>query len=236
MGSGPDEVDEIRRQIEASRENLGEAVGALAYKADVKNRGKEALEDTKEAIMEKVETLKSKVTGDGDSSIGETIKDKLPDGGAIKDRLPSGEDVGEQVDALRSKLPDGVGDAAGRIGAAAPSKDDVKEKAQAAAGLAHDHPIAVAAGAAAAGLAAGLALPETKLEREKLAPAAQNAREQAQARVQQTVEQVKSAAQDAVGSTVDAVRQKGQEQGGKLGEVVEKTADKAEETVGRPDA
>ena len=238
MGSGPDEVDEIRRQIEESRENLGEAVGALAYKADVKNRGKEALEDKKEVIMEKVETLKSKVTGDGDGSIGEAIKDKLPDGGAIKDKLPSGigEGVGEKVDALKSKLPDGIGDAAGRVGDAAPSKEDVKEKAQAAAGLAHDHPIAVAAGAAAAGLAAGLALPETRLEREKLAPAAQNAREQAQARAQQTVEQVKKAAQDAAGSTVEAVRQKGQQQGGKLGEMVEKTADKVDETVGRPDA
>jgi len=236
MGSGPDEVDEIRQQIEESRENLGEAVGALAYKADVKNRGKEAIEDKKEAIMEKVETLKSKVTGDGEGSMGDTSKDKLPSGGAIKDKLPSGEGVGEKVDALKSKLPDGVGDAASRVGAAAPSKEDVKEKAQAAAGLAHDHPIAVVAGAAAAGLAAGLALPETQLEREKLAPTAQQAREQAQARAQQTVEQVKSAAQDAVGSTVDAVRQKGQEQGGKLGEIVEKTADKADEKVGQADA
>lgn len=66
MGSGSDEIDDIRQQIEESRENLGEAVGALAYKADVKNRGKEALEDKKEAIMEKVDELKSKVSGDGE--------------------------------------------------------------------------------------------------------------------------------------------------------------------------
>jgi len=32
MGPGSDEVDEIRQQIDESRENLGAAVGALAYK------------------------------------------------------------------------------------------------------------------------------------------------------------------------------------------------------------
>ena len=201
MGSGTDEVDDIRRQIEESRENLGEAVGALAYKADIKNRGKEALEDKKEAIMEKVDTLKSKVSGEGEGGIGETLK---------------------------SKLPDGVGDATGRIGAAAPSKEDIKAKAQDAAGVAHDHPIAVAAGAAAAGLAVGLALPETELEREKLAPTAQKVRDQVQARAQEVVEQVKAGAKDAVDSTADAVRQAGQQHGGKAGEIAEKAADKTQ--------
>jgi len=65
MGSGSNEVDELRRQVDESRENLGEAVGALAYKADVKNRGQEAISDKKEAVMEKVEELKSKVSGGG---------------------------------------------------------------------------------------------------------------------------------------------------------------------------
>ncbi len=82
MGLRSDEVDEIRRQIAESRENLGAAVGALAYKADIKNRGKEALEDKKEAVMEKVDELKDKLPGgdgDGAGGIGDAIKDKLPD-------------------------------------------------------------------------------------------------------------------------------------------------------------
>jgi tryptophan synthase beta subunit len=236
MGSGSDEVDRLRRQIDATRENLGEAVGALAYKADVKNRAKELFEDKKETLMEKVEEVKDKLPaiGGGDGSqggIGETIKSKLPDSGAITDKLPSGEGVGEKVGALKQKLPDGIGDAAGRIGDATPSTQDVKAKAQHAASAAGDHPIALAAGAAAVGLAAGLALPETEIERQKLAPAAQDARQQAQAKAQDTIAQVKSAAQDAAGSTVDAVRQKGQEQGGKIGEMAQKAADKADEKV-----
>lgn len=229
MGPGADEVDDIRRQIDESRENLGEAVGALAYKADIKNRGKEALEDKKEAVMEKVDELKSKATGDG--GIADTVKGKLPDADAMKDKLPSGEGVSQKVDAAKAKLPDGVGDAAGRISDATPSKEDVKAKAQDAAGVMQDHPIAVAAGAAAAGLAVGLALPETELERQKLAPTAQQVREQVQSRAQEIVEQVKEGAKDAIDSTADAVRQAGQEQGGKVAEVAEKAADKTQEKL-----
>lgn len=226
MGLGPDEVDEVRRQIAESRENLGAAVGALAYKADIKNRGKEALEDKKEAVMEKVDELKDKLPGGGDGAggIGDTIKSKLPDSEAIKSKLPDG-------DTIKSKLPDGVGDAVSRIGDAAPSKEDVKRKAQDAGGVAQDHPIAVVAGAAAAGLVAGLAIPETDLEREKLGPTARNVREQVQERAQDIIEQVKDGAKDAVSSVADAVKDKGQEHGGKVGEIAEKAADKTREKV-----
>ncbi|MDX6679398.1 MAG: hypothetical protein QOE31_3450 [Solirubrobacteraceae bacterium] len=191
MGSGSDELDEIRQQIDESRANLGASVGALAYKADVKNRGQEIISDKKEAVMEKVDELRSKVAGgaNGDG-IGATVKDKLPDGEAIRSKLPDGE-------ALKAKIPDGVGDAAGRIGDATPSKEDVKQKAQAAAEAASNNPLAVVAGAAAAGLAAGLALPETEIERQRVAPKAQQARQQVEAKVQDTVQQVKSSAQDA---------------------------------------
>jgi gas vesicle protein len=225
MGSGSNEVDELRRQVDESRENLGEAVGALAYKADVKNRGQEAISDKKEAVMEKVEELKSKVSGGGDGpGIGATVKDKLPDGDAIRAKLPDGE-------AMKAKIPDGVGDAAGRIGDAAPSKDDVTQKAQVAAQAARDNPLAVVAGAAAAGLAAGLALPETEIERQKLAPKAQEARQQVEAKVQDTVQQVKSSAQDAAQTAASAVKEKGQEHGGKIGELAETAADKTQEQI-----
>jgi gas vesicle protein len=198
VGSGTDEqVEELRRQADETRENLGEAVGALAYKGDVKNRGKEIVADKKEALMEKV---------------GE-VKDRLPDKDAVKDKLPD-------KDAVKEKLPDG-----------APSAGDVKAKAHDAAATAGEHPVALAAGAAAAGLAAGLAIPETKIEREKLAPPVQDARRQAQDRAQEVVQQVKEGAQDAAGSTIDAVREQAQQHDGKVGELAETAADKADEHV-----
>ncbi len=217
MGSRSDEVEQLRREIDATREDLGESVGALAYKADVKNRGKEALEDKKEVVMQKVDEVKSKVTGGaGDGpGVADKVKDKLPSTDAVKDRLPDGQ-------ALKDKLPDG-----------APSKEDIKAKAQDAAETARQNPAAVAGAAAVAGLAAGLALPETEIERQKVKPAAQDARRQATERVQDTVQQVKAGAQDAAGSVADAVKEQARQQDGKVGELAEKAADKTHEQVGR---
>ena len=223
MGSGSEEVEEIRKEIDKSRENLGAAVGALAYKGDVKNRGQEMIADKKEAVMEKVDELKTKMPAGGDTEGG--VGDK------VKDKLPSGDAVSEKMDTLKSKVPDGVGDAKGRVSEATPSKEDVKQKAQGAAETAKAHPAAVAGGAAVAGLVAGLALPETDLEREKLKPHAQQARAEATDRVKETVEQVKSGAQDAASSVADAVKEQGQQQGGKVGEMAEKAADKTHEQV-----
>ena len=45
MGEDP---DRIRREIEATRNEMGDTVDALTYKADVKSRAKESLMDTKE--------------------------------------------------------------------------------------------------------------------------------------------------------------------------------------------
>ena len=214
MGPGSDEeVDEIRQEIDQTRENLGEAVGALAYKADVKNRGKEVVEDKKEMVMEKVDELKGKVTG---------TEDEPGLAGKVKDKLPSGEDI-------KDKMPGGAGDAASKVGDKTPSKEEVKEKASGIAAKAGEHPAAVAGGAAIA----GLALPETEIERQKVKPAAQDARRQATERVQETVQQVKAGAQDAAGSVADAVKEQARQHDGKVGELAEKAADKTHDNVGR---
>jgi hypothetical protein len=65
MGEDP---DRIRREIEATRNEMGESVDALTYKADVKSRAKESLVGTKDSI-------KSKVVGVSDAaSDGEQVK------------------------------------------------------------------------------------------------------------------------------------------------------------------
>src|SRR3954462_661703 len=69
MGEDP---REIRAEIEETRERMGDTVDALAYKADVKTRAKES-------VSEKVDSLKSKVTGAKDS-----VADATPSGGDIK--------------------------------------------------------------------------------------------------------------------------------------------------------
>jgi ElaB/YqjD/DUF883 family membrane-anchored ribosome-binding protein len=52
--------EEIRRDIEATREELGDTVEALAAKADVKAQAKERVDSVKDQAREKVDDLKGK--------------------------------------------------------------------------------------------------------------------------------------------------------------------------------
>ncbi|AGB23022.1 Protein of unknown function (DUF3618) [Mycobacterium sp. JS623] len=55
---GPDAgVDDIQADIERTRKELGETVGALSDKLDVKQRAKDKATETKERVVETTHTL-----------------------------------------------------------------------------------------------------------------------------------------------------------------------------------
>ena len=119
MGEDP---DRIRREIEATREEMGETVDALSYKADVKSRAKENL-------MGKKDALKSKVTGVGDATPdGAQVKDNARRAAGVAQENPLGLAVGSVAVGLivgmllpSSRVEDQ------KLG---PIADDVKEKAK----------------------------------------------------------------------------------------------------------
>lgn len=59
--------EEIRAEIESTREELGDTAAALAAKTDVKARAKEKVEGVKQTVTQKTEALKSG-NGDGGSA------------------------------------------------------------------------------------------------------------------------------------------------------------------------
>ena len=59
MGQDP---SEIRQDIEATREQMGDTVEALSYKADVKARAKESVEQTKAKVKAQAADATEKVT------------------------------------------------------------------------------------------------------------------------------------------------------------------------------
>jgi ElaB/YqjD/DUF883 family membrane-anchored ribosome-binding protein len=63
--SGERSPDEIRHDIEHTRDELAQTAAALAEKADVKTRAHEKVEETKARITGKVGDAKAKVTGGG---------------------------------------------------------------------------------------------------------------------------------------------------------------------------
>ena len=55
--AGPQDTDELRREIEHTREELGETVEALAHKADVKGQAREKVEEVKASAGGKKDEL-----------------------------------------------------------------------------------------------------------------------------------------------------------------------------------
>jgi ElaB/YqjD/DUF883 family membrane-anchored ribosome-binding protein len=66
--------DQIRRDIEHTREGLAETAAALAERADVKARAHEKLDETKARVAGKLDEAKAKVAGTAG-----TAKDKAAD-------------------------------------------------------------------------------------------------------------------------------------------------------------
>jgi ElaB/YqjD/DUF883 family membrane-anchored ribosome-binding protein len=165
MGEDP---GTIRNEIEETRGRMGDTVDALAYKADVKSRAKDSVTD-------KVDTLKSKITGAMDS-VAETT----------------------------------------------PSTGEVKAKGRQAVEIAQKNPLGLAVGAVAVGFLAGILIPSTRMEDEKLGPVADqvSAAETGQQVLQhgkQVAQDVAQTGRDAVGQAVEetkaAAAQSGQEHG-----------------------
>jgi gas vesicle protein/phage tail protein X len=61
----------IRKEIERTREHMGDTVDALGYKADVPARAKDS-------VSEKVDALKSRITG-----VGSQVAEATPDAGEV---------------------------------------------------------------------------------------------------------------------------------------------------------
>ena len=145
MGQDP---DMIRRDIEDTRERMGDTVDALGYKTDVKARA-----------SDKVGAVKAKVTG------------------------------------------------------ATPSTGDVKHGARQAVGIAQENPLGLAVGAVAVGFLAGMLIPSTTVEDEKLGPMADQVKDQIKDTGQEALEHGKAVASETASAAADAAKSTAQEQG-----------------------
>jgi ElaB/YqjD/DUF883 family membrane-anchored ribosome-binding protein len=151
------EPDRIRAEIEATRADMSETVDAIGYKADVKSRAKENLQDKKESIV--------------------GLKDKV------------------------------VGGASERT----PDSDEVKQQARKAASVAQENPLGLAIGSLAVGFLAGMLIPSTRVEDEKLGEVSDHVLEKAKQTGQEALEHGKQVAQETVETAKETAKQSGQE-------------------------
>jgi hypothetical protein len=154
--------------------------------------------------------------------------------------------VGSVV-GTRESMGESMSNVGSRINEATPSADDVRRGFQRTAGLAQDNPAGLAVGAVAVGFLAGLAIPTTRAERERLGPIATEVKEKARETGQEVAErgkevmgQATDAAKQVVEQTTETAQQAAQEQAENLtesardeGQAIASTArEKAQEVGG----
>jgi Protein of unknown function (DUF3618) len=196
MGQDP---DAIRQDIEQTRAEMTETVGAIGYKADVPSRAKEK-------VSEKVDAARSKVSQ-------ATSRAK------------------EAVAGTTSRAGEAVGDTAAQVGDATPSGGEVRRQARRAAGLAQENPLGLAIGAAAIGFLAGLAVPSTRVEDERLGPVADQVKDKAKETGQEALERGQQVAQEAASSAAETARQRGREHGQDLAASARQGAEEVRDQV-----
>ena len=132
MGQEP---DRIRAEIEQTRAEMSETVDALGYKADVKSRAKDNLQDKRDSAKESIVGVKDKIVGGTPDA--DQAKATAKRAGSIAQENPLGLAIGMLIPSTRVEDE--------RIGSIA---DDVKDKVKETGSEALDHGKQVAQDAA----------------------------------------------------------------------------------------
>lgn len=90
---------------------------------------------------------------------------------------------------------------------ATPNSDDVKQAGQRMVGVVQENPLGLAIGAAAVGFIAGLVIPSTKVEDQRLGPVADQVKEHARQTGQEAIEHGKQIAQDTAHTAADKAQE-----------------------------
>ena len=192
MGEDP---DRIRREIEQTRAEMSETVDALSYKADVKSRAKESLQ-------EKRDSAKESVVG-----ATQTVKEKL---------------VG-----AKDSVSDTAGGATSRVGDATPDREQVKHQARRAKGVAQENPIGLAIGSIAVGFIAGMLVPATRAEDEKLGAISDQVVDKAKETGQEALQHGKQVAQETAQSAQETLKDSAQQHGEDVKQTAQENAEQA---------
>jgi len=189
--------EQIREEIEQTRAEMGETVGAITYKTDLKSRTRDKVSDTKDKITGKASDVKDRVTGTV-SHATDSVSDHLPSGGSGG----SGGSAGGGLSATKD-----------RITSATPDAQEVKYKARRAASVAQQNPLGLAIGSLALGFLAGSLIPTTDVENEKIGPIADQIKEEAQNVGHEALERGKAVAAQAQEAATSAMQASEQAKG-----------------------
>jgi hypothetical protein len=179
-------------------------------------------------IRQQIERTREQLAEDQD---GELIRDEIEDTRAqmsdTVEALGQKADVKSRVkDSIAEKKDAVVGTAdslVSKVTGAVPDTGQVKQGAQ-KVGLSRENPLGLAIGAAAVGFLAGLLLPSTRVEDEKLGEASDEVIGRVKETGQEALERGKQVAQETLDSAKETAKESGKEQGKATAESIKETA------------
>jgi hypothetical protein len=172
--------------------------------------------------------------GQDPSQIREEIERTRADMGDTVDALAYKTDVKTRVKESfadkKERLRTQMTGTTSRIGDAAPGGQEVKEGAQRAVGVAEENPLGLALGGLAAGFLAGMLLPSTRVEDERVGPIADEVKEKALETGQEAIDRGKDVAGQVAEQAVETAKEAGHEQAEAMKPESEKGTQAGQET------
>ena len=156
------------------------------------------IDQTRTEMSETVEAVGDKA--DVPSRAKEAVSDKV-------------ENVKSKVSDTATRAKEAVVGTASRAGDATPSQGQVKQAGRRAAGMAKENPLGLAIGAAAIGFLAGLAVPSTRVEDERLGPVADQVKDKVKETGQEALDRGKQVAQEVASTATETAKEQTQEHG-----------------------
>jgi gas vesicle protein len=171
------------------------------------------IEQTRADMSETVEAIGYKA--DVPSRAKDAVSDKVEN---VKSKVSdTATRAKEAVTGTTSRVGDRVTDAT-------PSSGQVRQQARRTAGLAKENPLGLAIGAVAVGFLAGLAVPSTRVEDEKLGPMADQVKDRVKETGQEALDRGKQVAQEVASTAADTAKQRTQEHGQELADSARESA------------
>jgi gas vesicle protein len=144
------------------------------------------------------------------------------------------ESLAGKVDTFKAR----VSGAGSQVAEATPDGGEIKQGAKRAAGVAQENPLGLAIGATAVGFLAGMLIPSTRIEDQRLGPVAEQVKDQARQTgqealehgkqiVQETAETGSQKAQEAVAEIKDRVQESAQGHADELSDSAKESAEQA---------
>jgi ElaB/YqjD/DUF883 family membrane-anchored ribosome-binding protein len=122
----------------------------------------------------------------------------------------------DKMTDTKDRLTGAVGGAKDRVTGTVSDRTPDGRQVKRAAGVAQENPLGLAAGAVAAGFLAGMLIPSSRVEDEKIGPLADQVKDQVKETGQEALDRGKDVAQQAAASAKDTAQQAGQEHAGEL--------------------